>query len=54
VSELVKFKILFEDEIEAETEPEAYDKLLAYLSECVSVGDVTAFEFIPPGDEENK
>lgn len=39
------YKVTFVDEIEAETEEEAYHKLLVYLSECVQYDDVTAFDF---------
>jgi hypothetical protein len=31
--------------VEAESEENAYEKLLDYLAECVQYGDVTAFEF---------
>lgn len=40
-----KFKVTFVGEIEAETEEEAYDKLLDYLSETVKTEDVTDFDF---------
>ena len=40
-----KFKITFVDEIEAESEEDAYGVLLKYLWECVEHSDVTAFDF---------
>jgi ATP-dependent Zn protease len=40
-----KFEVTFNDWIEADTEEEAWDKLLDYLSECVQYRDVTVFEF---------
>jgi|GEM_PF-2918532 len=39
------FKVTFEDEISAESEQEAYDKLLVHLRDIVKYQDVTAFEF---------
>ncbi len=39
------FKITFVDNITAETEEEAYNKLLRYLNSCVFYGDATAFNF---------
>ena len=39
------YKVTFTDTIQANTEEEAYDKLLGYLAECVRFGDVTAFDF---------
>lgn len=39
------YKVTFTDTIQANTEEEAYDKLLGYLAECVQFGDVTAFDF---------
>lgn len=39
------FTVTFTDEIEAETEQEAYHKLLEYLADCAQYGDVTAFDF---------
>ena len=47
-----KFKVSFVDEIEAETEEEAYHLLIVYLQEVVEFEDVTAFEFTEV--EENK
>lgn len=46
-TEKKKFKITFNDIIEAETEEQAYDELLKYLSNMVRYEDVTAFEFEP-------
>jgi len=40
-----KFKITFCDDFEAKDELNAYDVFLAYLRECVEMGDVTAFDF---------
>lgn len=31
--------------VEAESEEEAYEKLLEYLADCVQYRDVTAFDF---------
>lgn len=39
------YTITFKDTIDAETEEQAYDKLLEYLKKCVDNGDVTAFNF---------
>lgn len=41
----MKFVVKFNDEIEAETEEDAYDILLEFLRECVEFGDLTAFDF---------
>jgi hypothetical protein len=40
-----KFLVTFKDTIAAETEENAYDKLLDYLRETVRFEDVTAFDF---------
>jgi hypothetical protein len=40
-----QFKITFVDNISAETEEEAYSKLLRYLDSCAFYGDATAFNF---------
>lgn len=45
----MKYKIVFNDIIEADSEDEAYDELLQYLQNCVDNSDVTAFTFV---DEE--
>lgn len=42
----MKYKIIFNDEIEADCEDSAYDNLLEYLRDCVDNGDVTAFTFV--------
>jgi hypothetical protein len=42
----MKYKVTFEDEIEADTPEEAYDILLDYLKDCSNLGDVTAFKFV--------
>lgn len=39
------YKITFNDEIEANSEEEAYDKLLEWIKDCVEYGDVCAFDF---------
>jgi len=39
------FRIQFVDEITAETEEDAYEILIRYLSDCGKYGDVTAFQF---------
>ena len=39
------YKITFVDNITAETEEEAYNKLLRYLNSCAFYGDATAFNF---------
>jgi ATP-dependent Zn protease len=41
----MKYKVTFEDVIEADTEEQAYQHILAYLEECVRYDDVTAFNF---------
>lgn len=39
------FTVKCDFSIEAESEEEAYKKLLDYLAECVHYGDVTVFDF---------
>jgi hypothetical protein len=39
------YEITFRDEIEVDSEEEAYDYFLKYLAECVHNQDVTAFQF---------
>ena len=41
----MKFKVTFEDVIEAETEERAYDEMIKYCYEIGSNADVTAFNF---------
>ena len=40
------WEVTFKDQIEADTEEEAYKKLLEYLEECVRYEDVTVFNFL--------
>lgn len=40
-----KFSVTCDFVIDAESEEDAYEKLLDYLAECVRYGDVTVFEF---------
>ena len=40
------FEVTFRDEFNVESEEQAYDELLDYLSECVRNQDVTAFTFV--------
>jgi hypothetical protein len=40
-----KFEVTYRDEFEANTEEEAYDKFLAYLTDCVIDSDITVFQF---------
>ena len=40
-----QFTVTCDFSIEAESEEDAYEKLLDYLAECVRYGDVTVFEF---------
>ena len=40
-----KFEITYKDEIEVESEEDAYEWLLQYLNECVRNGDVSVFNF---------
>lgn len=40
-----KFSVTCDFVIEAESEEDAYEKLLDYLAEYVQYGDVTGFEF---------
>ena len=47
----MKYKVTFQDEIEAETPEKAYEILLEYMKDCVNYGDVTGFQFV---DEEEK
>lgn len=49
----MKYKVSFQDEIEAETPEKAYDEILAYLQDCVENGDVTAFNFTDENGEEH-
>ena len=39
------YNVKYEDSFEAVSEEEAYDLLLNYLRECVTMSDVTAFDF---------
>ena len=39
------FQVTWTDNIEAETEEQAYDELLKYLKDVVNEGDVLGFEF---------
>ena len=39
------FRVQFVDEITAETEEDAYEILLRYLSDCAEYKDVNAFQF---------
>ena len=41
----MKFKVTFEDVIEAETEEQAYDEMIKYCHEIGYTADVTAFNF---------
>ena len=41
----MKFKVTFEDVIEAETEEDAYDEMIKYCYEIGFNADVTAFNF---------
>jgi hypothetical protein len=49
----MKYKITFNDEIEAETLEDAFDQLLDYLKDCVNMEDVTAFTFTDENGEEH-
>lgn len=49
----MKYKVTFQDEIEAETIEDAFDQLLEYLKDCVNMGDVTAFTFKDENGEEH-
>ena len=40
-----KFKVTFRDEIEAESEEEAYKNILNFCAMVYNSGDVTAFKF---------
>tara|TARA_Y100000033_G_scaffold13450_1_gene12440 strand:- start:566 stop:712 length:147 start_codon:yes stop_codon:yes gene_type:complete len=41
----MKFKVTFEDVIEAETEEQAYDEMIKYCFDVHNNEDVTAFNF---------
>jgi hypothetical protein len=45
MNEVKEFVVKCDFSIEAESEEDAYKKLLDYLAECVQYGDVTAFDF---------
>jgi len=47
----MKFKVTFEDVIEAETEEDAYDEMIKYCYEIGFNADVTAFNFEEVKDE---
>tara|TARA_B100000085_G_scaffold196401_1_gene180126 strand:+ start:159 stop:305 length:147 start_codon:yes stop_codon:yes gene_type:complete len=47
----MKFKVTFEDVIEAETEEQAYDEMIKYCHEIGYTADVTAFNFEEVKDE---
>jgi ATP-dependent Zn protease len=40
-----QYKVTFTDFIEADSEEQAYDKLLEYLKDICKYEDVTAFDF---------
>ena len=46
------FKVTFTDTIQAETEEEAYHRLIVYLQDVVEFEDVTAFDFQEIKEEE--
>ena len=48
----MKYKVQFNDEIEANSPHEAYNMLLEYLKDCVEFGDVMAFSFTDENGEE--
>jgi hypothetical protein len=45
LKKMKKWIVTYTDEIEADTEEQAYQHILAYLEECVRYDDVTAFDF---------
>jgi hypothetical protein len=48
---LKRFRVYYIDEVIAETEEDAYEKTLEYLSDCVKNGDVSAFNYECIGTE---
>ena len=48
----MKYKITFNDEIEADSDEQAYKNLIQYLRDCVKYEDVTAFGFIDENGKE--
>jgi hypothetical protein len=48
----MKYKVQFNDEIDADSPQEAYNTILEYLSDCVKFEDVTGFSFIDENGEE--
>jgi hypothetical protein len=49
----MKYKVTFQDEIDAETPEGAYEILLDYLKDCVNFGDVTSFKFVDENKKEH-
>lgn len=49
----MKYKVTFQDEIEAETLEDAFDIILDYMRDCANMKDVTAFTFTDENGEEN-
>ena len=50
--QMALYEVTFRDEIEADSEEEAYDAFLKYLSHCVRLQDVTTFQFFELKKEE--
>ncbi len=50
-----KFEVTYKDEIWANTEEDAWDKLLGYLEECVINREVFVFQFyeLPEKSDDN-
>jgi hypothetical protein len=51
---LKRFRVYYIDQVVAETEEEAYDLTLQYLSDCVKNGDVSAFNYEVIGEIQNE
>ena len=50
----MKFKVTFEDVIEAETEEDAYDEMIKYCFDIHNNEDVTAFNFEEVKEDEER
>ena len=48
-----RYRVFYIDEVEANSEEEAYDQTLNYLEDCIKYQDVSAFGYEYIGEVEN-
>ena len=48
-----RYRVYYIDEVEAETEEDAYKETLRYLEDCIKYGDVSAFGYEYMGEAKN-